>query len=440
MPETPSLRPHLPMGFWGGAGLFYFLLRELLINLPNLWRTRREYRKALRTVPHAEPWIVWVSDILDEVNGVALASRAQMRELRRQGHNAFLFGVAYHTRQPRREDVDQALILAPACFSVGNMGYPESELAVVRLSAYLDFLREYPVDLVEFESPPSFLMLQCLIASKIVGVQTLWHYRWEIFTYFRHYVKNPAGLWFMKIWTHMCTRWTGPVIVPSKASGKSVAALLGIPPDMIHKLPRGVNLSAFHPRLRDRALWTGMGIPHDGFLLLYSGRLSVEKNLDALVEAFLGALKIRPDLRLILLGDGPSRLELESRLRPTGRAHFTGFISGETLGRAYASADLFVFPSLSDTFGNSVTEALASGLPCLVSDEGGPQEIIVPGTCGEIFRHREPLSLRDRILSLAGDPERLARYRAAARIRAEEFTFENSARAFWNLYVSIWKH
>jgi len=308
---------------------------------------------------------------------------------------------------------------------------------VVRLGAFLDFLREHPVDIIEFQTPGPVTGL-CLIAAKIIGITTLSHYRTDIMTYSEMLMKHRFGKTFVQTWTKLATRWAGPVIVPSETYRQKVEAM-GVPAAQIHKLPRGVDLTAFHPRLRDRSLWSEMGIAEDAFCLLYVGRVSAEKNLAPLADAFLEALQSNPSLHLILIGDGPFREELESCLSPSGHAHFTGVLNGEALSRAFASADLFVFPSLTDTFGNSVIEALASGLPCLVSDEGGPREIVIPNVCGDIFRSQESSSLRDGILSLAADPMRLERYRAAARLRAEDFTYENSARAFWNLYTSLWK-
>ena len=436
--KSPAFRLHLPVGFLGISALFFFWFLELFLHLPALLSARRKYRKALQAASRTEPWVACVSDNLDEVNGIALASRVQLRELRRHGHQAFLFGVAFRDRPPRREDPDQALILAPGRYSVDQVGYPQSEMVVLDLSAFIAFVLENPVDMIEFETFASPVMVLTLVASKIMGIRTLWHYRTDIVTYIEMYVKYKLGVVFLKLWIKGVTRSAGPVIVPSEASRKKVEAM-GFAPGDIYKLPRGVDLSAFHPRLRDRNFWNERRVPNDGFLLLYVGRLSPEKNLGTLADAFREALKTRPDLRLIVVGDGPSRADFESRIQSTGRAHFTGFLEGENLAKAFASADLFVFPSLTETFGNSPVEAMASGLPCLVSDLGGPCESIVPNVCGEIFNHQEPNSLRDGMLSLAGDPEKLERYRAAARIRAEEFTYENSARAFWNLYTSLWK-
>src|SRR5690606_37698670 len=122
-------------------------------------------------------------------------------------------------------------------------------------------------------------------------------------------------------------------------------------------------LEFFRPELRDPATWEAFGVPADGLKLLYVGRVSREKNLAALVDAFLDALRTRPDLRLVVTGDGPWLDEMKRALAACDRAHFTGTLRDGMLARVFASADLFVFPSLADTFGNSVVEALASGLP-----------------------------------------------------------------------------
>ena len=106
------------MGWKGALGLIYACLFELIAQLPAILKTRREYRRARRLSPHSEPWVACIGDNLDEVNGIALASRIQLRELRRQGHQAFLLGVAFHTKQPRVEDPDQVVIFVPGKYSV----------------------------------------------------------------------------------------------------------------------------------------------------------------------------------------------------------------------------------------------------------------------------------------------------------------------------------
>ncbi|MCD6024730.1 MAG: glycosyl transferase family 1 [Fibrobacteria bacterium] len=431
------------MGPLGVAGFLFYFFRELLANLPAMLRMRRARARAGKRAgtgrpPARKPRVVCVSDNLDEVNGIALASRIQLRELRRLGYDAWLYGVAFHTQQPRREGADGALTLSAGVYSVDQAGYANSELAIPRLGDFIEFLEANDIDLIEFETPGPVSHL-CLAVALVTGIPTASHYRTDIITYSETLIRFRFGVAFVQFWTRLFTRNAGPVIVPSEAYRDKVAAM-GVAPARIHKLPRGVDLAAFNPSRRDENFWTARGVPADGFLLLYVGRVSAEKNLEALCDAFPRALERNPDLRLVTVGDGPWLEEMKARLLPTGRAHFTGVLHGDVLATAFASSDLFVFPSLTDTFGNSVIEALASGLPCLVSDEGGPQEIVVPGVCGEIFAGNDPDSLKKGIVALSQDPARLARYREAARRRASEFTYEAAARAFWDLYLSILKN
>jgi glycosyltransferase involved in cell wall biosynthesis len=109
---------------------------------------------------------------------------------------------------------------------------------------------------------------------------------------------------------------------------------------------------------------------------LYVGRVSREKNLQLLADAFIELTDAGFSSNLIIVGDGAFRNDLERMLQGYP-VLFTGFLSGDELSAVYASADVFVFPSATDTFGNVVLEAQASGLPVIVSDEGGPKELMI---------------------------------------------------------------
>jgi phosphatidylinositol alpha 1,6-mannosyltransferase len=183
-----------------------------------------------------------------------------------------------------------------------------------------------------------------------------------------------------------------------------------------HLMRRGVDTSLFSPVKRVRG---------DGaFLIGYVGRLSPEKNVRRLVELERGLIEAGAgDFRFLIVGCGSEREWLERRMR---RAEFTGVLRGEALARAYASLDLFVFPSQTDTFGNVVLEAQASGVPCLVSSRGGPRSIIQAGadTCASGMVADTPREFLEATLGLMSQPERLNRMREAAINRAREFSWE----------------
>ena len=145
----------------------------------------------------------------------------------------------------------------------------------------------------------------------------------------------------------------------------------GLPKERLKILPRGLDTHLFTPELRDPAFWERYGKAPDETGLLYVGRVSKEKNLDVAIGAFHKLRSEGLKIRMLLVGDGPYLKELREQF-PEGC--YTGYLNGKELATAYASADIFVFPSTTDTFGNVVLEAQAAGLPCVVSDHGGPQE------------------------------------------------------------------
>jgi Glycosyl transferases group 1/FtsX-like permease family len=153
---------------------------------------------------------------------------------------------------------------------------------------------------------------------------------------------------------------------------------------------------------------------HGAFLIGYVGRLSPEKNVRRLVELERGLIEAGAgDFRFLIVGCGSEREWLERRMR---RAEFTGVLRGEALARAYASLDLFVFPSQTETFGNVVLEAQASGVPCLVSSRGGPRSIIQTDadTCASGMVADTPREFLEATLRLMSQPERLNRMLEAA--------------------------
>jgi glycosyltransferase involved in cell wall biosynthesis len=162
----------------------------------------------------------------------------------------------------------------------------------------------------------------------------------------------------------------------------------GFDGENIDVMPRGINREKFNPSYRNRELWIDYGL-NGSFKFIYAGRISKEKNIEVMLKAFTRLIESGCDADLIVVGDGPQRDELQFKYNDP-QIVFTGYLYGEELAKAYASADLFVFPSLTDTFGNVVLEAHACGLPAIVSNEGGPQEIVESHGSGLVVNARTP--------------------------------------------------
>lgn len=209
------------------------------------------------------------------------------------------------------------------------------------------------------------------------------------------------------------------------------------------KLHPGMDTEAFHPRFRDETIWTKVGTgagPPSRVRIISCGRVSVEKNLPMLARAWTAAddeLQRRSiDAELVVVGDGPylgrMREELAGR-----RASFAGFRFGADLASIYASGDLFVFPSVTDTLGQVVMEAQASGLPVLVSDRGGPRSMIVPDgpdQTGRVLPGDDANAWARAIVELAADQPRRRRMGAAAHRHMQRYSFAASFEDFWSVH------
>jgi glycosyltransferase involved in cell wall biosynthesis len=221
------------------------------------------------------------------------------------------------------------------------------------------------------------------------------------------------------------------VFAPSHSTANELIAK-GLSPQKVRVYPRGIDIRRFHPSKRNGYYAKNFQM-RDEIKLLYVGRISREKNLDILEQAFVDLHRELPNVRLIMVGDGPYRAEMEANLAGAP-AVFTGYLEGEALAQAYASADLFVFPSATDTFGNVVLEAQASGLPVIVAAEGGPRENLIPGQTGLIVPATTPEAFKKAVLKIIRTPGLLERMKNQARQYMEGRSFEKSFEQVWAYY------
>ncbi|MEZ5894293.1 MAG: glycosyltransferase family 1 protein, partial [Parvularculaceae bacterium] len=185
---------------------------------------------------------------------------------------------------------------------------------------------------------------------------------------------------------------------------------------------RGVDQSLFNPARRDLAWRRGLGVQDGDILVAFVGRVVLEKGIDIFADAVKRAAAVNPNIRALVVGDGPERRNFESLL-PTGA--FTGYLQGEDLARAYASADIFFNPSVTETFGNVTLEAMASGLPSICAAASGSKSLVDHGETGLLVADaRNAENFAAAIVELAGDPERRVGMGAAARSSASVFDWD----------------
>ncbi len=219
---------------------------------------------------------------------------------------------------------------------------------------------------------------------------------------------EPGADWL----TRILFNWADYALAPSRLIQQDMLRL-GI--RRVGLWRRGVDAVRFNPAFRSaemRAYLSG-GQPDDT-LLLYVGRLSTEKKLESLRDV-LGAV---PGTRLALIGDGPARPALEAHFAGTNTL-FTGYLQGEALSQAYASADVFVFPSALETFGLVVLEAFASGIPVVAARVGGVPVVVDEGRTGYTFAVGDTAALIDGVRQIAASRDRMSAMGQAARAYAE---------------------
>ena len=343
--------------------------------------------------------IALFTDTLDEINGVAITIRRLIGTARERGIRLTVItsGMA------EGHDLEGVMNFPP----VGDFvipEYPELKLNFPPILDILDFIEREGITRIHVSTPGTVGLLGLLIA-RLTDIPLAGTYHTDIPQYVRDLTNDEfleQVAWSYMIWFY---NQMEEVMVPSTGTGEQLRAH-GLQAEKMKPLPRWVDSANFSPSWRVTDYWKRRGLSQS-VTLLYVGRVSREKSLELLVEAFRELIAAGTDVSLAVIGDGPYREEMTAALAGLP-VIFTGYLHGEELQRAYASADLFVFPSATDTFGNVVLEAQSSGLPVIVSDAGGPRELMVDGHTGLVFRAGKREEFVQAVGNLAGNRQRLA--------------------------------
>ncbi|HEY4066067.1 MAG TPA: glycosyltransferase family 1 protein [Burkholderiaceae bacterium] len=327
-----------------------------------------------------------------EVNGVAITLARIVAGLHQRHHDVQLI-------RPRRDALDVA---------GGTMRFNEVLMRGMPIPNYPDLKMGMPAkpalirlwtlqrpDVVHIatEGPLGWSALQAAIKLRLPVTSD---FRTNFHAYSKHYgagwLRRPIVAYLRKF--HNRTHFT---MVPTEALKRELAAE-GF--QRLSVVARGVDTSRFSPARRDAALRESWGVQADDLVMLYVGRLAAEKNLQTLVTAYAAVRAIDARAKLVVVGDGPMRKTLEERCPG---AVFAGQRRDDDLLVHYASADLFVFPSLTETFGNSTIEAMASGLPVVAFDHAAASQLIEPGVHGLLAPYADDAAFVEHVRALAAD-------------------------------------
>lgn len=355
-----------------------------------------------------------------EINGVALTVQALATGLAARGHTVELVRPRQRPR-PLEEPgvlVQEVRGMALPRYPGLRVGWPAGRLLHERWQR----LRPDAV-YVATEGP---LGRSALRAAGRLGVPVATGFHTRFDDYAAHY---GVGALAPAVRRYLCRfhRRGDATLVPTGALADELRNL-GVA--NVRVLRRAVDAARFHPALRDTGLRTSWGADGSTPVVLYVGRIAPEKNLELAVRAFRAIQQQVPAARYVWVGDGPARAALAA-------AHpdflFAGTQRGEALARHYASADLFPFPSLSETFGNVILEALAAGLPVVAFDQGAAREHLRHGSNGYCIAPGDEDAFVAAAVTLAGNPGLIRHVGRAARASIERLSPEAVLSDFENL-------
>lgn len=371
------------------------------------------------------------TDTFYEVNGVALTLQQQVK-LAVKNNKQYTLVTCHKEHREGQPGVKNFTPIG----SYEIPEYPEQKIFYPPLLEMLTFCYDQRFNHLH-SATPGPIGLAALAIAKILKLPISGTYHTAIPQYVQ-ILTGDANIedlaWKYVLWYYS---QMDVIYAPSRSTCEELIEK-GIKPEKIRVYPRGIDIEEFNPAKRNGLLEQWFDI-RGGINLLYVGRVSKEKNIHLLGRAFEKLSRIRSDIRLIIVGDGPFRHAMQRAMQGLP-CYFTGYVRGEKLSEFYASADLFIFPSTTDTFGNVVLEAQASGLPVIVTDSGGPCENIINGQTGLVIPSDDPEALYDAMKSLIDDPDRMQSMGAAARQYMEDRSFEAAFQQTWKMYYEDTLH
>lgn len=415
----------------GSAGALYTMLAPYFVSYTVFTKDRKFCRLLQENFlinkdpsSHEKLKLAHFTDTFYDINGVALTLQMQINVARKNNKQQTIITCGPESKDPHVINFEPI-----GAFEMPE--YPEMILFYPPLLKMLDYCYQQHFTHIHTATPGP-IGLAALAIARILKLPVYGTYHTALPQYVNQLTDDfSAGdmMWKYLIWYY---NQMDAVYVPSRSTGEELAKK-GIPKGKIRFYSRGIDIRRFHPSKRNGFFRDRFQIKDDILKLLYVGRVSREKNLPYLVEIFKKLTEIHQGFHLIIVGDGPYLEKMQQDL-DAYPVTFTGFLDGEELAQAYASSDVFIFPSTTDTFGNVVLEAQASGLPVIVTDKGGPQENVVNNLTGFVVPSGKPEKVVQLVVQLNEKPALRRQMNKDARRYMEDRSFEAAYMALWNSY------
>ncbi|SMD32981.1 Glycosyltransferase involved in cell wall bisynthesis [Reichenbachiella faecimaris] len=312
-----------------------------------------------------------------------------------------------------------------------RLGLPNGK----KLQGVLD---QFSPDLIHFTSPSLFGKFAIKYARKNdLPVMNIYHTHYPV--YLKYYIGRLGDYLIgsivkkMLMWYYKNSDLT---LTPTRTIKKDLIKL-SVPAGKLKVWGRALKIENFSPAFRDESLFD-LVIPHENKKILFVSRLIKEKEMKTLYKVYKKLRKADQTITMIITGDGPKRDWLENKMP---KAVFTGKKVGPELSKIYASCDLFFFPSESETFGNVIIEAMASGLPIVAANAGGPSELIKNNKTGFLIKPRKIKKFSDQIIGVLRNDSLREQISGDALNFVKSRTIENLHTQLWGIYNNlIYKH
>ena len=362
-----------------------------------------------------------------EVNGVAITIGHMVRVLRKRKHHIQLIRPRQHKQDAATQDDGYEEVLLAG---MPIPGYPELKVGLPAKGALLRLWRQQRPDIVHIatEGP---LGWTALTAARKLGIPVSTDFHTNFHSYTKHYgiglLKKPMAAYLRHLHNKAdCT------MVPTSALQHELEASRY---ENVLVVPRGVDTRLFHPAKRSAALRSEWGVDDDTPVVMLVSRLAPEKNLPVVIRAFEEMRTIEPRCKLVIVGDGPARAELERKQHPN--VIFAGMRKQEDLAAHYASGDIFLYPSITETYGNVTVEAMSSGLATIAYDYAAAHKHIRHDVNGLLVPYDDTASFIAQAKALVGDSARILRLRTEARMTVESPTWEDVAGQLETVLVNL---
>lgn len=365
------------------------------------------------------------------VNGVTVSILTLTRELKKMGHEVTVFAPKY----PGHTDVENECIRFPSIRPPGVADYP---LAIPCIPGLKRKVRDLRLDIIHTHTPFTlgWLGLRLGRSLGIPVISTNHTYYVEYAHYFPLAPQNVTRSFLVGMMRRYYNR-CGGVIVPSTPFSDLLKSYGITRP--IYVIPTGNSLETSSDPAAKARIRSEFGVPAEAMVLIYVGRLAREKNLDLLFDVFARVAKKYPDVWLMMVGDGPSLPECRQMARKTGveeRIVFTGRIPREAVAPYYSAGDIFAFPSVTETQGLVLGEALQAGLPCVAVNAGGSAEMLRDGE-DSLLCSNDLADFGGNIERLLTDPQLMDRLSGNAARSAERFSPRAMGRSVVEAYRSV---